>query len=186
MNGREDLKQYLLGGGAGAMVGGGLLSVLGVFFLIGGIQEAGNSLAPIAVGIALIVGGILIICGRLKKQRSFDELLASLEAQGKLEGILREFGGASQMFKDSMRLGETMIFPKHQGEMIPYGEIAQAYQYIHKTNYVEDSRALRIRLRSGKVKDIAKLRLRGKDDETLKQVLIFMLTKNSSIKIGYK
>ena len=97
-----------------------------------------------------------------------------------------DFRNAYSMMNDTIRFGERWIFCKHSGRLLRYEEITQVYQFIHKTNFIEDSRAVKYVDINGKHRVLCNLALRGKSDEDVKTIITIIYSKNPRIKIGYR
>lgn len=100
--------------------------------------------------------------------------------------IEEEFISAIPMRKDSVRFGKNYIFIKHSGKLLKYSDIKQVYQYIHKTNFVENERALKYIDLNGKHRKICNLLLREKSNDELSQMISIIMCKNPNVKIGYR
>ena len=135
--------------------------------------------------ITLILGCVCTWAG----WSSFSDLkkqLDELEASGRLDSVLREFGSGKQFFKDKLRLGPTYILGKRSGKILTHSQVRKVYQYVHKTNFAEDLREMRVETDDGKVTDVCKIPLKGKGDQELVQAIAIMKTMNPGIHIGYK
>lgn len=173
---RKELEKYLRPS-CTTLVVGIIMAVFGILLLVNGI------LLPALI--ALPMGGLCIWAGwslisDCKKQ------LDSLEASGRLDGVLREFAGGKQFFKNKLRVGPTYILGRKSGQVLTHSEVRKVYQHVHKTNFVEDSREIRVETADGKTVSVCAIPLKGKGDQELIQVLSIMKTMNPGIHIGYK
>ena len=78
------------------------------------------------------------------------------------------------------------IFIKGSGKLLEYSEIVQIYQYIHKTNFIEDERALKYRDSKGKERRLCRLELGDKSKDEMLQMIDIICRKNPTVKIGYR
>ncbi len=138
----------------------------------------------IYVFIALAVCSAITVYDVIRRKK-VAEKIDEFEKQGTLHVILHDFETAGTAFKDSLRLGQNYLFGKETGNIFTYNDIVQMYQYIHKTNLIEDTRILKVKTSAGKTLDLCKLPLRGKGDDELSQVFAYVKGKNENIYIGY-
>lgn len=108
-----------------------------------------------------------------------------LEKDSSFASLVEEFHRAVPMQNDQARFGETHIFTKKSLSIVKYSDITRVYQYIHKTNFVEDQRALKCTDVNKKEIVLCKLKLKDKSDAELQKMVAFILQKNPKIKIGY-
>lgn len=114
-----------------------------------------------------------------------DKTVKNVEQQGDLLTLLSDFRNGGKAFKDSLRLGGRYLIGKNTGTIISYGEVTRIYQYVHKTNLIEDSRMLRVETTNGKTYDLCKLPLRGKADDEVAQVISYIVSINGNVQVGY-
>ncbi len=155
-----------------------------ILVLLGGIMFVGESILTYLVGLFLIAMGVYMVYCWFRDKKQMDRQMETWRSTGALQSLLAEFQQSGPVFKDTLRLGQTHLFPKGTGKILTYGQLAQVYQYIHKRNFVESSRELRAVV-AGKEITLAKLPLKGKGDEDLKKVVGFLLMKNPGIHVGY-
>lgn len=115
--------------------------------------------------------------------KKFHENLANDILINRIE---TDFQNAIPMRKDHVRFGDEWVFIKGKELLLKYEDIHQVYQYIHRTNFIENERALKYVNSKGKHRVLCKLALRGKSDEELKQMISIIYSKNPNVKIGYR
>ena len=120
---------------------------------------------------------------RLIRSRKF---FAAMKDEHLCQSMEQDFDQAMPMRKNSIKFGEQYVFLKRSGRILKYSEITQVYQYIHKTNGVEDQRLLKYVDAKGKTRKMCKLDLKGKSDIELTTILTLLLKKNPDIKVGYR
>lgn len=174
---KEDLKTYLMPPAWPFFVAAAVALLFIVFAFAGG-KFQGASLFLIALGLLF---GYLVINEGLKARRRVREY----EESGKLREALPDFDASREMLGGQLRLGEQNLYGKKMGLILPYSDIARMYQYVHKTNFVEDNRLLIALTRNGKRHNVCKLERRGKSDTELSMVLAFIRAKNPDIQFGY-
>ena len=176
----KEFKKYISGFGPGWMIVTIIFTGLFAASIISQTVRNGfeNIVPPLFV---LIVPLISLI--RLLLDKKF---LDNLVADPSYPAIEAEFKCAKSMIKDRVRLGENYIFTKHSGKLLKYSEISKVYQYIHKTNFAEDERALKYINTNGKHRKLCKLDLRGKSDAELQVVVSIIMSKNPNVTIGYR
>ena len=77
------------------------------------------------------------------------------------------------------------MFGKGMGTIIKYKDISNIYQYVHKTNLVEDKREIRVEKVSGEEIKLCKIYLNGKSDDELIILMNYILEKNPNVQIVY-
>ena len=130
------------------------------------------------------VGLIMLLIG-LMQFFSTRRLFKKIETEGLAERLEEEFRQAVPMADGKVRMGSQHVFIKGGSKIPEYAEIRKIYQYVHKTNYVEDRRELRYEDPAGKVVTLCRLQTRGRSDNEMIQIIAFIQTKNPGIKIGY-
>ena len=155
-------------------------AVLAAFFFIVPIILDGDKLIGCVASFAnlVLVAVMLILESRSKK---FYKHLAETYNWQELEA---DYQSAISVMNNTLRFGEKWIFVRNREQLLGYEDIAQIYQYIHRTNLVEDKRALKYKTPSGKEYVLCGLQLNGKSDEDVKRIIAILLTKNSNIRIG--
>ena len=143
---------------------------------LGKIQGASLILVAVAFLFAY-----LAIKDNLKALRRVQEY----EQTGKLAEALPDFNAGAAMLDGELHIGQQNLYGKRMGVILPYQDIARMYQYVHKTNFVEDRRALIALTRAGERVTVCKLKTRGKDDSELALVLSLAKAKNPDIQFGY-
>lgn len=177
---RKQLKAYV-GPSKGMLIIGIIVFAIGIMF-VAAVHEA----FPIALFFTAIA--LLLVVPYILSVKRLDKQLDDFDQQGMLSSVLNDFarGWDANLLKGSICMGERWIFGKNSGRIVAYSEIERFYQYVHKTNYIEDSRRIRVKLTDGKTCDIAKLRVRGKDNDTLNEIAVRVKAKNPGIQFGYK
>ena len=112
-------------------------------------------------------------------------IIRRLEEEGELSNVIMDFQEGEKLFGDAVRVGNKYIIGKGTNCIISYKDIKQIYQYIHKTNHFEDYRSLRAYTNDG-TKDICQLPRNGAGEQTVRQLIMYICTKNPNIKVGYK
>ena len=153
-----------------------------VFLIVVLIVNAIRGMDVSYVGFVIfIVGALLSLIPQFKSKKFYAELTQNSQ----LPEIEEDFKNAACVRNDTLRLGKKWIFIKGQENILAYNEIQQIYQYVHKTNLVEDERKLIYVNASGKKKTLCKLEVRGKSNDELVSIINYILSKNPNIKIGY-
>ncbi len=183
MEGKKKLKKFL--SSANSIVIGAILTAVAIPLRLFGIMEAGGVIGVIVVGIMAAAGVFLLWTG-IQDRKKLNQWLDEMEETGRLSLLLREFEGGEKFFGGKLHMGDTYVFGKGAGQVYTYGEITRVYQYIHKRNFVEDNRELRITDAQGKEKTLCAIPLRGKGDEELKKAVIHIALRNPNVKIGYQ
>ena len=140
------------------------------------------NLAPLIVG--GIISAIFYYVG-ISLGKDYRRLFSEHSKQ-EMDDICTEFSSAKPWFSDRIRAGETMIFMKKDPKLTPYGEIVNVHEFVHKTNGVEDRRALRVKMKDGTVSDLCQILPRGKSADEVMRFYMFLHEKNPSTTFGYK
>ena len=166
----------------------GLISVFAFFIaLIGDSSDKGISDTFIFIGIVFLLFAVTFIVITVVKSKNTEKSIKDIEEKGGLQILINDFETGGRAFKDSLILGQTFMLGKKMGHIVDYREIRQVYQYIHKTNFVEDKRTLVVVCgEKSEVIDICRLPLFGKADDEVMQVIQYMISKNPNIKVGSK
>ena len=176
----KELKKYIFFSSIGEFIReiGGLiiLIILLVIFItnISGILEMirseDNMLGKIIFCVIVLfpVFGIVHYCLVVSAPK---RIIRRLEEEGELSNVIMDFQKGEKLFGDAVRVGNKYII--------------QIYQYIHKTNHFEDYRSLRAYTNDG-TKDICQLPRNGAEEQTVRQLIMYICTKNPNIKVGYK
>ena len=176
----EELKKYAfpppIGWFISTVIFGGLL----ILFIISAI--AGNDVE--LFGAFVFIGGLVISI--LFALNNLNRTKKILEDESLCLRLDMDFAKATPMRRDRVRFGDEWIFIKGNRMPVRYEEITRVYQYIHRTNFIENERALKYVDSKGKHKKLCNLELRDKSkDEMLKMVEI-ICTKNPSVQLGYR
>ena len=190
----KELKKYIFFSSIGEFIReiGGLiiLIILLVIFItnISGILEMirseGDMLGKILICVVVLlpVFGIAQYCLVVSAPK---RIIRRLEEEGELSNVIMDFQKGEKLFRDAVRVGNKYIIGKGTKDIVAYKDIKQIYQYIHKTNYFEDYRSLRVCTDDG-TKDICQLPRNGAGEQTVRQLIMYICTKNPNIKVGYK
>lgn len=190
----KELKKYIFFSSIGEFIReiGGLiiLIILLVIFItnISGIldmiRSEDNMLGKIIFCVIVLfpVFGIVHYCLVVSAPK---RIIRRLEEEGELSNVIMDFQEGEKLFGDAVRVGNKYIIGKGTNCIISYKDIKQIYQYIHKTNHFEDYRSLRAYTNDG-TKDICQLPRNGAGEQTVRQLIMYICTKNPNIKVGYK
>lgn len=142
-----------------------------------------------AIAFVVIFGAGLLVVSLDKwnisrKRKALLSKLRELEAWGELDELWKDYS-ETEVFL-GMKMGRKFIISTVTGVIVRYDEIRNLHQYIHRTNFIEDGRSLRVVTVNGKILNLTNLELRGKADEDLKKALVFMIMKNPAITVGYR
>lgn len=123
----------------------------------------------------------------LKTKKKEDEILKNkfnqIEQAGLMNVLQNDFINGHKEFKNNLIYGERYLFGKKSQIFLKYGEIAKAYQFIYKTNFVESKRTIRVETIDNQKYELCEIALLDKDDPNVKQFYQFVLLKNSNIQI---
>lgn len=190
----KELKKYIFFSSIGVFlkeIGDLILSIiLLVIFItnISGILEMirseGDMLGKIIFCVIVLfpVFGIVHYCLVVSAPK---RIIRRLEEEGELSNVIMDFQEGEKLFEDAVRVGNKYIIGKGTKDIVAYKDIKQIYQYIHKTNYFEDYRSLRVCTDDG-TKDICQLPRNGAGEQTVRQLIMYICAKNPNIKVGYK
>lgn len=190
----KELKKYIFFSSIGVFlkeIGDLILSIiLLVIFItnISGILEMirseGDMLGKIIFCVIVLfpVFGIVHYCLVVSAPK---RIIRRLEEEGELSNVIMDFQEGEKLFGDAVRVGNKYIIGKGTKDIVAYKDIKQIYQYIHKTNYFEDYRSLRVCTDDG-TKDICQLARNGAGEQTVRQLIMYICAKNPNIKVGYK
>lgn len=152
------------------------LTLLALGFFVGlMVREKQFATAP------LVIFGILFLL-TLRPFFASRAFFTGLESQN-INAIEQDFAKAYPFVKGKVRLGKSYIFTKGSGKLVAYSDIAQIYQYIHKISGIEDKRMLKYIDADGKHHVLCPLRLKGKSDSEMKDILTVIRQKNRDVKI---
>lgn len=171
----KELEKYLSPSEFPIIIG----AVLFVFGSVGAIV-AGVGGATVVLGII----ALLIMSKTVITKMDVGDLLKSLRKQGILSTVIMDFKHASPCMDNAIKLGSTYLFGENTGTLVKYEEISKIYQWIHKTNFVEDKRELRIVLQSGNTRCLCNLPLKGEADHEVAKICVAVKMKNPSVQIG--
>ena len=163
-----------------------MIALGAVFFLIYATAYLVDTSLPVWVNIIFLVMGILLVWQGIAAYTGFSKQIRKLEAMHTVPDVYTDFAQSSVMIGDRLRLGKRYLFGKNTGHIFEFGEISRVYQYIHKTNGVEDRRELKVKTTRGKELILCRLPLKGKADEDIMNVAAIIKAVNPAVEIGYK
>lgn len=172
-------KNYMNPYGPGWMSVTIIVGTLMVASLISMIARDDLMIAPQLVMLAIVAISLLPLFRGVNFFKTLEEDPAHI-------AIERDFEYAVSMRDDRVRFGEYYIYIKRSGRLLKYSEITQVYQYVHKTNFVEDERALKYVDTNGKHRKMCKLELRDNSNAELSMMVSMILKKNPYVKVGYR
>ena len=129
--------------------------------------------------------GALVTYTCVKSQMDFSKQIKQMEDDGSLNRALSEFATGMFWFEGNLKLGDTYIFGKKSGICLSYDQITKIYQYVHKTNGVENYRSIKVVTPDANVHELCKIRLRGKADTEVQHVVGVIVSKNPTVHVGY-
>lgn len=157
----------------------GLAALVGMFFME-------NKIAAAIIGIIIGGGGGVSLLSTVKEDTKLRQELEALQSTGAMPQLIAEFQSARQMMNDKIRLGNQHIFRKHGGILLKYSDVVQVYQTIRRKNFAETSRTLNAVLKDKKTIVLCDLKVRGKSDEEMKEIIVHMCLRNPAILVGFK
>ena len=155
-----------------------------VIFCVLGIGIVGYSI-PIGVAFFVLTAGVIVyaIYQGKKQNQYFDTMLSGKEAYQ----ILKDFWEGSPTTNGQLRMGEKYLFPKGQGVILKYSDIAKVYQSVHSTNGMKDSRVVKAELTDGKTVTLCGVAVSNRfGTEEFEEIAYPLLKKNPEIHIGYR
>ncbi|MBO7252894.1 MAG: hypothetical protein J6V25_09760 [Oscillospiraceae bacterium] len=161
-----------------------MLIIFGIMFFFGIMMATVGEI--ILVGLIFMALAAYLIYIILRAIFQYPRYIQSLENQNMLPMILQDFCTAQQVYDGNLRFGRYYLYANGLGQVLPYQQITRVYQYIHRTNYIEDRRELRYVDPSGKVGTLCTLKKRGKSDADVHLIVNLLLRKNPSMQVGYQ
>ena len=116
----------------------------------------------------------------------FASFLKKIKAEGIYELAKKDFESAVSLVEDRVRLGKNYIFSKGKSRLLKYEDIVQVYQYVHKTNFIENERALMYVDINGSTRKLCNLKLRGASDGDAMKMIGIIVQNNPNVKVGYR
>lgn len=151
------------------------ITVLALGFFVGlMVKEKQFGSAP------LVIFGLLFIVS-LRPFFVGKAFFRSLEEKN-INAIEQDFARAYPFVKGKLRLGQSYIFAKGSGRLVAYSDLVQVYQHIHTISGIEDKRMLKYIDANGKHHVLCKLRLKGKSDSEMKDIITVIRQKNRDVK----
>ncbi len=166
----------------------GSMLFTGAFMLLVGIvmfTNANGDIFFMAMALGALGIGTWAVYTMLNSGSDTKNWIQMMEREGKLQTVLTDFRDAGEYLSGELKLGQYWCFGKGAKIPVTYGEILRAYQHVHKTNFVEDSRQLMVVTAGGSTITLCELPAGGRGDQELNRTLSFMLNKNPNIQIGY-
>ena len=176
---KNELKEFIEYNGPKKDVG----VIVGVVLAIGGVYLF--FYISLLYGVIGALAGIGIVIASIMEKKRYDKHLDELKKSGEISLLMSDFRGGSKAFKDRLILGQNFLIGKETAVFLRYDEIAQIYQTIHRTNFVEDSRTITVITTEGKHKELCILQMWGKSNDELNQVFGYIASRNPSVKVGY-
>lgn len=176
---KQDFVKFLKPRGMLFLVLLGIMMLMFAVFMI--LTEA-----PIFAFILFLAVGVMLVYLGLRTLFQYPGYIRALDGSGYMMQILQDYAHANGVLKNQLRFGAYYLFAKGQGKVLVYTDVARVYQYIHRTNFVEDRRELRYVDREGKEGTLCRLKCRGKSDADLHIIIGMLLQKNPSLQVGYK
>ena len=173
----SDLKSYIRNIDHGAMIAAIIFLGFGLCGLIFGGDSSGFALFPLALGIGWLLKWYF---GFNRASKCINELISD----GSITSVLSDFQNGKHCLNDNIIVGENYLIGKKSSCVLSYSEITRLYQFVHKTNFVEDQRKLQAVTTSGKTYSLARLELKGRSNEELNTLLVEILSRNAAIKVG--
>lgn len=161
-----------------------LLLVLGIFMVFMGCFVFTAEIEFIICLLPLLLGLFLVAVG-VHALMDYPQYIQSLKNSGQIPQIYQDFSTAQSVYQDKLRFGRYGLFARNHGKIIFYNDITRVYQYIHRTNFVEDRRELKFINRKGHELTLCPLKTRGRSDEDMHLIVAMLLQKNPSIQVGY-
>ena len=153
-----------------------LLSAGGVYLIYSG---------NIGYGIAGIIMGVVLIVLSIMEKKEYKDNINAIKANGEMPALLSDFRGGSRAFNGKLIAGQYFLIGEKTGSIIKYDDIAQVYETIHKTNYIEDGRTITVVTKDNKKKDLCKIKIWGKSKDELTQFFEYIKSRNPEIVLGY-
>ena len=140
----------------------------------------------IGVFFVCLIIGIAVLLFALRTWMKHDQYMQAVEQSGNMMWILQDFAHAGSLARGELRFGQYYLYAKGHGTFLSYSEITKVYQFVHKTNFIEDMRQLKYVDREGKEKVLCRLKTRGKSDADVRMAVTLLYRKNPNIRIGYR
>ena len=154
-----------------------------IMILTAAIMFAGG--APFLIPLFIAAVAVMILVLSLRSLLDYPQYIQALEQNGQMQWILQDYSQAQRMLNNDLRFGRYYLYAKGQGNVIAYNDIVRVYQYIHRTNFVEDRRELKYVNKNGAELTLCKLKLRGKSDADLRMVIGMLYQRNPALQVGY-
>ena len=176
----DALKNYLRPGYFRLFVSGGAV-VAGILLAV--YSKAGNS------SFLFAVFGVCIAFFPARSwyslYKEYLDFIATHQQAGNLDDVAADFAAGKAWFNDRIRTGQTALYIKGVPCLLDYDDILNLYEYIHKTNYVEDERQLIAVIKGGTKISLCKLKKNGQSNQELLLFLAFLFQKNPDVTVGY-
>ena len=182
---KKDFVKYTKGFGPYWLIAVGVLVVLYFVHLVISTDPAGVPLLTMALISLIPIGlSIWLIWRGISYLKKYTACVQEAESSGELQAILADFSRSHSMMRDGIRLGEKYIYSKGGGYPVSYGEIESVYQAIIRRNFVESERRLNAVVSGGKVRTLCNLKLRGKSDEDVLEIMDYIQQRNPRVQLG--
>lgn len=163
-----------------------LLGIAGVLLGIFVLPNTGGDAFFMVMALLWLGGGCYLVYNALNGGSTTKNWISMMEREGRLQNVLSDFRDAMDCMGGELRLGQRWIYGKGSGIPYEYGNVVRVYQYVHKTNFAEDSRQLHASLKTGGTVTLCDLPVGGAQEQELNRALGIMLHYNPNIQIGYK
>lgn len=154
-----------------------ILNSICLLLMVSGYNISFYVVIGILLGIGFIIWGV-------KSPQLYQKKLDELDANGDMPDIISDFHSGGRAFKDNLIFGNRLLIGKGTGEIIKYEDITRVYQTIHRTNFIEDGRTLTAVTSDNKTHQFCNLKVFGKSNDELEQVVGYIVSRNPSVQVG--
>jgi len=185
-NSKEELFSYLKQTTGSAITSILPLAGLPALFFFLNIYRLMNGKRGLSVYLWLMATGLILVFllkAAFSTGSRHRKYMRALEKREDFPRLLADFQTSVSMAEDEIRLGDTYFFVNASEWVYAYEDVDSLHQYVHSTNYVEDKRELRGKMKNGD--DIfCKLPLKTEGSNEYSRIALFMLQKNPRIQIN--
>lgn len=160
------------------------LSLLFAWLSITSIFKGSASFFDYILAFICSLFSVILLKSLLFANKSYQKKMDEFENSADYPEILNDFENSTSFADDEIRLGSKYIFGNESEKVLPYDNISSIFQYVHSTNYVEDSRELRAYSIDNSQITICKLPLRKEGEQAFFEIAQFMKRRNPSISIS--
>lgn len=186
MKNETELKKYLNGFGGSLRLSITII-IVGIISFSMFSSDKSETFMLIAAVVCILIGAYLSYSA-FKRKKTFDNTFKELNSTGLIKSVIDDFNAAEKVSSDKGRLGDKYLYIKHSDTLFSYDKIVQVYEYVHRTNFIIDERAVTIHYvnSNGKIlKENIPVAKPIKNKEEPRKIMLFLLTKNPNIKVGY-